>query len=224
MHNFEIEIKSLLSSKDQADKLVEKMKDLDPDFKFISSHNQLNHYFTNGNTTLLYSNVVKYFNEETAQKFKNLTETAKDYSVRTRQADGRVIFVFKAAVDDTTSSNGTARLEFESQVKVSLDELDKVIISSGFQYQAKWSRERHMYHFKDLDVSIDKNAGYGYLAEFEKVIDDPANAEKTKSAIRSRIALLGIKELPQDRLERMFKFYNEHWEDYYGTEKTFVIE
>jgi hypothetical protein len=35
---------------------------------------------------------------------------------------------------------------------------------------------------------------------------------------------LDLKELSQDRLERMFKFYNENWRDYYGTEKVFNIE
>jgi hypothetical protein len=34
----------------------------------------------------------------------------------------------------------------------------------------------------------------------------------------------GVEELPQERLERMFAFYNTHWPDYYGTEKIFTIE
>jgi hypothetical protein len=35
---------------------------------------------------------------------------------------------------------------------------------------------------------------------------------------------LGVAELSQDRLERMFKFYNENWPEYYGTDRTFIIE
>jgi hypothetical protein len=38
------------------------------------------------------------------------------------------------------------------------------------------------------------------------------------------MAKLGVEELPQDRLERMFAHYNAHWPEYYGTEKVFVIE
>ena len=75
------------------------------------------------------------------------------------------MLVIKASVDDTTSSNGTARLEFESEVKMTLDELDKILLDSGFTYQAKWSRERQDFKYKGLNVSIDKNAGYGFLAE-----------------------------------------------------------
>jgi len=38
------------------------------------------------------------------------------------------------------------------------------------------------------------------------------------------MAELGVAELPQDRLARMFDFYNQNWPDYYGTDKTFTIE
>jgi hypothetical protein len=35
---------------------------------------------------------------------------------------------------------------------------------------------------------------------------------------------IGAEELPQERLERMFTYYNTHWQDYYGTDKIFTIE
>jgi hypothetical protein len=35
---------------------------------------------------------------------------------------------------------------------------------------------------------------------------------------------LDVVELEQDRLARMFSFYNANWPDYYGTEKVFIIE
>jgi adenylate cyclase class IV len=107
---------------------------------------------------------------------------------------------------------------------MSLAELDQLILKSGFEYQAKWSREREDFKFKDLNVSIDKNAGYGYLAEFEKVIADPTEADAVKQLIRSIMLELEVDELMQDRLERMFAHYNQNWQDYYGTDKTFTIE
>jgi len=60
-----------------------------------------------------------------------------------------VILVIKASVDDTTSSNGTARLEWESKVGLSIEELDALVLKSGFQYQAKWSRERQELNTKE---------------------------------------------------------------------------
>lgn len=223
-HSFEIEIKSLLGSKEKADQLMQKMQ-TDPSFKSLGSHKQLNHYFIpKTNTIVLYSIIVNYIKPEKREQLRKLLEKPKDLSVRTRQADNKVILVIKATVDDATSSNGTARVEFESEINLSLDELDKLVLSAGFEYQAKWSRERQEFKYKNLNVSIDKNAGYGYLAEFEKVIDDQSKAEETKTFIRDRMKELEVEELPQDRLERMFAYYNKNWQDYYGTQKTFTVE
>ena len=224
MSQYEIEIKSLLGSKEKADELIQKMKENDPSFAELGGHRQLNHYFVGGDLSLLYRNLVSFIAPEKQDAFKQITHQAKDYSIRTRNADGKVIFVMKASVDDTTSSNGTARMEFESLVELSLDELDKIVLDSGFEYQAKWSRERQDFKYQGMNVSIDRNAGYGYLAEFENVIDDKSKADEAKSLIRSKMDELGIAELAQDRLERMFDYYNKNWRDYYGTEKTFVIE
>ncbi|MCL5774945.1 MAG: hypothetical protein M1333_01905 [Patescibacteria group bacterium] len=223
-HSYEIEIKSLLGGKEKADALVEKMKAKDPGLKTLGSHKQLNHYFTSGDLQSLYENVKTIVDAEKLAKLKDLAGKAKDFSVRTRWADGRVILVLKASVDDTTSQNGTARLEWEAPVAVTIEELDNLVLKSGFSYQAKWSRERSEYVYNGANVSIDKNAGYGYLAEFEKVIDDESRASEVKEEIRQMMAELDAAELAQDRLARMFDYYNNNWQNYYGTDKIFNIE
>ncbi len=222
-NSYEIEIKSLLGNKESADKLIEKMRGADPNFQILGAHKQLNHYFVDGDLVRLYDNVSNIIETDKKEKLKGLAAKAKDYSVRTRWADGKVILVVKASVDATTSSNGTARLEWESLMNLELEKLDELVLGSGFNYQAKWSRERQDFKFKDLNVSIDKNAGYGYLAEFEKVIGDESLATQTKLEIRNLMKELGALELPQDRLARMFDYYNQNWQDYYGTEKIFNI-
>jgi adenylate cyclase class IV len=73
-------------------------------------------------------------------------------------------------------------------------------------------------------VCLDKNAGYGYVAEFEKVTDDALKVDTLKAELRSLMSELGVTELPQDRLERMFAHYNQHWAEYYGTNNVFTIE
>lgn len=221
--SYEIEIKTLLGSKKNAETLVLKMKVKDPELKNLGTHTQLNHYFETGDIKKLYENIKGYVKAEKLEIFTKLVDHVNDYSVRTRFASGKVIFVIKASVDDTTSSNGTARMEFESQVDLSLEELDKILLDSGFKYQAKWSRERQDYKFQGMNVSIDKNAGYGYLAEFEIVSEDPSQAETLKEQLRGTMAELGVEELNQDRLARMFDYYNKNWPDYYGTEKFFNI-
>lgn len=71
---------------------------------------------------------------------------------------------------------------------------------------------------------MDKNAGYGYLAEFEKIVTDEAEADSVREELDALMAELEVEELDQERLARMFSFYNTNWPDYYGTDKTFTIE
>ncbi|MCK5591955.1 MAG: CYTH domain-containing protein [Candidatus Pacebacteria bacterium] len=224
MSQFEIEIKSLLGSKEKADELKEKLKKLDPNIKLSSQNKQLNHYFIDGDTDVLYKNVVKHLPKDTHADLKKILTEGENHSIRTRQLNDAIILVVKASIDDSTSSNGISRMEFESEVSMSLDDLDKILLDSGFSYQAKWSREREEYESEGMNVCIDKNAGYGYLAEFEKVVENVDALEEIKESLRDVMEKLGVEELPQDRLERMFAHYNENWPDYYGTEKIFIIE
>ena len=127
-------------------------------------------------------------------------------------------------MDDTSSSNGTARQEFEEVVKISLAELDRLLLDSGFKYQAKWSRVREQYKYGDFNVCLDKNAGYGYLVEFESIIEDKSKVGETKKRLREEIKKFDLIELDQARLARMFDHYNKHWPEYYGTDKVFNVE
>ncbi len=224
MESYEIEIKSLLGSRENAEALIERIKALDPNLKELGAHTQLNHYFEDGDLGRLRETLSPLLDEERRQKFTELTNKARDYSVRTREADGEVIFVMKLSIDDTSSSNGTARLEFERNLPLSLDELDALLLQAGFKYQAKWSRERRTFRYRATTVTIDRNAGYGFLAEFEAVVNDPSQAEAVKASLRALMKELGVEELDQERLAQMFAYYNEHWQEYYGTEKVFTIE
>jgi adenylate cyclase class IV len=232
MPSFEIEIKSLLQSKENADRLIEKLKNSDPKLILIGQSSQLNHYFVGGDINKLSVFIHKYLDELEGQDFHHIVNNGVNISVRTRQTETKVILVIKATLDETTSSNGTARIEFEKDFaqKMSLSDLDQLLLDSDFIYQAKWSRDRQEFEFnpknaqEKIVVCLDKNAGYGYLAEFELVIDDATKAEESKTYLRSIMAEVGAQELQQDRLERMFAFYNQNWQDYYGTEKTFDVK
>ena len=223
--SYEIEIKSLLGSKENADALIAKMKSSDKAFQVLGSHKQLNHYFTGGSLEKVHEKFKDLIAPSKKASFEEICSKGKDFSLRTRLADKTVILVIKASVDDTTSSNGTARMEFENIfTSMTLEELDAKVVECGFEYQAKWSRERSEYKFRDANVSIDKNAGYGYLSEFEMISDNPSHADELKSKIRLMMDELGVVELPQDRLARMFDFYNKNWQNYYGTDNTFTVE
>ena len=224
MSHFEIEIKSLLGEKAKADALVEAMKNKDKDCTLLSKNTQLNHYFTGGSIHELYEKVEHLFTGTEHEKIKTITERGNDFSVRTRERDAEVLLVIKAAIDGGTSANAVSRLEFEEPVAITLKELDDLLMTAGYTYEAKWSREREEYAYKGIAVCIDKNAGYGYLAEFETVTQDEASLPEVRAKLVALMEELGAEELKQDRLARMFAYYNENWADYYGTEKTFNIE
>lgn len=224
MAHFEIEVKSLLGEKERAEALKRKMRELDPACKCISQNKQLNHYFEGGDIKQLYTKVEHLFTGSQHEKFKTLAEHGTNCSVRTRQRDEEVLLVVKASVDEGSSENTVKRMEFEEPVSISLNELDSLVQEAGYRYQAKWSREREEYAYKGANVCLDRNAGYGYLAEFEKIVSEEGEADTVRAELDELMAELEVVELSQDRLARMFDFYNQNWPEYYGTDKTFVIE
>lgn len=224
MSHFEIEIKSLLGSAENAEKLKARMCALDPECVMIGSNTQLNHYFEGGDMQALYDQVEMLFTDEQKEKLKTTIERGKEFSIRTRQKDNEVLLVVKASIDEGTSANTVKRMEFEEPVAIALTELDQLLINAGFTYQAKWSREREEYAYKGANVCLDKNAGYGYLAEVEKIVHDEALADAVRAEIDELMAELELIELEQDRLARMFAHYNANWPEYYGTDRIFVIE
>lgn len=226
---YEVEVKSLLGSKEQADRLREGLKKFDPNMKLVGKGKQLNHYFNppkdREQFDLLQKVLAPLLPTDTHASLARIAAHGSKVSIRTRQTDTKTLFIIKASVSDDTSSNGVARIEFEAPVKMTLEEIDQVLLHKiGLTYQAKWSREREEYEAGGLHVCLDKNAGYGYLAEFEKVVGSESEVEGAKREVESVMEKLGFVELDQARLERMFAHYNAHWGEYYGTENIFTIE
>lgn len=228
MPAFEIEIKSLLGDVTRAEAFKARLMALSPRLDEVS--NQLNHYFVADNDAAassiepLYEKTADYLTHLDRDRLRYMVENGAGFSVRTRQLNDQVLLIVKASIDDTTSANGISRLEFEAPVQLSLEKLDALVQAAGYAYQAKWSRQREQYQVGEVTVCLDKNAGYGYLVEFERVVDDAAQVDAVKQQLYDFMAQLDAVELSQERLGRMFSYYNAHWRDYYGTEKTFNVE
>ncbi len=224
--HYEIEVKSLLGDKANADALLGRLSEQYPDMRHEKYEAQLNHYFLvdTANFEQMGEVFEQYFSEEERQKFISITKEGKNISLRTRKANDTVLLVMKASLDDNSSANGIMRLEFEVELPLSLDELDQILLDAGCTYQSKWSRTRNVYTAHDMNICIDNNAGYGYLAEFERMAESPDDAESVRAELRSVMDTLGVVELAQDRIERMFTHYNQNWNEYYGTDNIFVID
>src|SRR3989338_6768282 len=152
MSLYEIEIKSLLGSKENADNLKAKVEARGG--SLASENKQLNHYFLITDRARLKEAFEKFIPDSKKTFFRQILDEGKDCSVRTREVDGKVIFVIKASIGDDTSANGIAKMEFESEMNITLDELDQALLDAGLEYQAKWSREREEYKLGDVNVCI----------------------------------------------------------------------
>lgn len=223
--SYEVEIKSLLGGVEAANRLRKRVYEIDSNAGPVATSSQLNHYFEGGNPEMLTEAIAPRLTGEETALMKKIANEATKISVRTRGVDGTARIVLKASLGTDSSANGVVRVELDAVVPgLSLDELDAEVLSAGYQYQAKWSRMREEYRLGDIAICLDKNAGYGYLAEFEKVIGDALEADTARKEIVELMKQLDVEELSQDRLERMFAYYNAHWPDYYGTENIFTID
>lgn len=225
---YEVEVKTLLGDDHkQAHAFVRKLKEHDPALQQTGQSNQLNHYFdSGGDAQKLPTAVGKYLSKKDLTAFKKILSEAKSFALRTRDADGKVLLVAKASKEEgEDDQHALERLEGEYQTTAkNIDELDDAIQSAGYGFLSKWSRERREYRYKGLTACIDKNAGYGFVAELEKVVDSRDAAEQARAEILAELKRLGLVELSQERVGRMFEYYNQHWPEYYKTDKTFVIE
>lgn len=222
MSFYEVEIKSLLGDKIGAITLKDK---INARGGILSGKNkQLNHYFNMSDTKRFRDGLEPYIEKSKKNIFEKILSEGNNFSVRTRDADGKVLLVIKASIGNDTSANGVSRMEFESEVPMTINDVDELLLQAGLEYQAKWSREREEYKIGDITICLDKNAGYGYLAEFEKMSNDQALVDAIKDELHDLMKEFEVEELPQDRLERMFAYYNDNWRDYYGTDKVFNIK
>jgi len=223
--SYEVEVKALLGKEEAARALRRNLEKLDKACRRpISKNTQLNHYFERGDLQKLSKALTPLLPKEAAARLEKMTGAVSDYSVRTRDKDGQVFIVIKASVDDTSSSNGISRMEFEERIPLTLKALDKLVLKGGFSYQAKWSRQREEYTCKGVNVTLDRNAGYGWVSEFERVVRTKSQVKRAEKEVRNLMAHLHVAELPQERLARMFKYYNKHWRKYYGTQKVFTVK
>ena len=92
MKSYEVEIKSLLGSAENADKLRQSLKDAYADAKLIAEEKQLNHYFnTPADFGALAENLQSVIPGEKKSFLTEILNFGKKLSVRTRDANGTVI-------------------------------------------------------------------------------------------------------------------------------------
>lgn len=220
---YEVEIKSLLGSQEATDKLIAKLQESQEGLVEVGQKRQYNHYFIGGKLELLATAAAPFLDAAQRKALADIAAQAVTWSVRSRQSNDEVILIVKAGVDEGSAVHGHKRLEFEAPVAMTIDELDELILGAGFDREAKWFAERTLYRHGDVTLDVIFSPGYGYMVEFEKVVADEHEAEPARQSIIALMDHLGLKEFDPDLLERMYAYYNAHWQEYYGTRKTFTL-
>lgn len=224
----EVEVKALVNTA-QRDYLLQKLN-------FGQPSGQLNHYFKVTDSTDLKGLFEVIGKNQSAFIKSDLAESlnkGKKLSIRTRECStGELYFIVKYSLNDGTSENGNVRKEIEIELSAYYNyifDLDSVLLEYGLEVLSKWSRERREAKFvlynRTYNITLDLNAGYGYLCEceVETLIPelDSDIAEDWGNFIRSFVLKeLGLFELDPALLDEMFNEYNANWREYYGTSKT----
>lgn len=221
---YEIEIKALLGSQSASDALMNQVAERDPGLKLISEQRQLNHYFNGGELSKLVKTLQRYLSQEQIIAINNISTSATHINVRTRQKNDTVLLIVKGSLDNTSAAHSHQRMDFEAEIRLTIDELDDLVLSSGWRLEAKWQAKRKIYKALGLTIDLMFSPGYGYVVEFEKVVLNESDRTAAHDQVMAVMESLGIQELANDRLERMFAYYNDHWPEYYGTDKIFTIE
>src|SRR3954470_13702601 len=114
--SYEIEIKSLLGSKNNADSLRQKI--VAKSGKLFNQDKQLNHYFIYTDLKKFHDSLLPHIPAKHKINFSRFIQEGKNLSIRTRQANEKVTLIIKASLDDHSSSNGVSREELDIEVKI----------------------------------------------------------------------------------------------------------
>jgi predicted adenylyl cyclase CyaB len=140
--------------------------------------------------------------------------TQGDTDLRIRRTDTKAFLILKKGW-----MHNENREEVEVEVKREAFELlDTILRSLGYDYDTKWYRERTEYILDNFTITLDFNAGYGWVAEIEQVV--PAGKEdQAREAIVQLARRIGLKPTPKEIFDKMYQHYKKNWQ-YYIEEKT----
>lgn len=116
------------------------------------------------------------------------------------------------------------REEIEVRVaREDFEKLDTILTNLGYEYDTKWHRERTEYRYEAFTIVVDFNAGYGWVAEIEKVVGE-GEEDAAKKDILDLAEKIGLEPTPPEVFDNMYKYYKENWQHYYDSGETFTLD
>lgn len=219
----EIEIKCLLDGPAARDQLVAQLQQRFPQFSHLGTKTIISYFYQGGATKKQVSQAAeRIVRPDELMELKMLLAKSDDLVVKCRSINDAKFFAVKGSPVGEDPVHAVNRLEFEVEVRMDLESVNAKLESAGIHIASKWSSRRDFYRLDDsIKAEIEFVAGYGYKAELEIMIQD---GEPTDAAVQSIQALakeLGLVEASQELLGRMYNYYNQHWQEYFNTDKVF---
>lgn len=126
--------------------------------------------------------------------FRNFEDTGEILRVR-KQTPGFDVLTFKRP---KLKSEIKAREEIEVHIDSSSEAM-KLLKELGYELWITVEKEREIYQFNKLTVSLDKVKDLGYFMEIEAKIEDPQSKLEVEQEIFNRLNELGI---PKNLIEK----------------------
>ena len=76
----------------------------------------------------------------------------------------------------------------------------------------------------ELNMDVEFVSGYGYKAEIELLVEEEVSEDEHIERIRKIAKEVGIQEASQELFGKMYHYYNQNWQEYFSTKKTFSDE
>lgn len=103
----------------------------------------------------------------------------------------------------------------EIEIKFKREEfetLEKMFLSLGYKVEIKWFRKRHNFKWSGIKVSVDYTKGYGYIIEFEKLVDEDEKDDALQF-LKEKFNFLNIPLTSREEFDQKFDYYKEHWKE-----------
>lgn len=103
----------------------------------------------------------------------------------------------------------------EIEVRVNKDDYNNLQLIAqelGLEPEIIWFRNRKLFKWQSIDVSLDYTKGYGYIIEMEK-LSDHDHKDKDLKLLKSKLAELKIQLTRRDEFEKAFAHYKANWRE-----------
>lgn len=219
----EIEKKYLLKDLADIQALVKSLKQFYPDLTHKGQKTIISYFYQKPNNKEQVLQVGrKLLKKEQLAELTKLVKQCDELMVKCRSIDNVKYFTVKGASSGEDVVHATNRMELEVELDKELETINKIIVSSGIKLVSKWSSVRDFYVLENkLKADIEFVAGYGHKAELELVINDGESSEEAVAVIDELANKLGLFYASDELMGRMYKYYNQHWEEYFNTDKVF---